>query len=39
MNIARHFVVDKGMNKILGSSWRELKAEMAKRRAEADLVK
>lgn len=39
INIARHFVVDKGMNKIMGSSWRELKTEMAKRRAEADLVK
>lgn len=34
-NIARHFVVDKGMNKLMGTSWREMKAEIARRRAEA----
>jgi Cupin-like domain len=31
--IAKHFVVDKSMNKILGSKWREMKEDMAKRRA------
>ncbi|MCO6486473.1 MAG: cupin-like domain-containing protein [Saprospiraceae bacterium] len=35
LNIARHFVVDKGMNKLMGTSWREMKAEIARRRAEA----
>jgi hypothetical protein len=35
INIARHFVVDKSMNKLMGASWREMKAEMARRRAEA----
>lgn len=35
LNIARHFVVDKGMNKLYGSEWRRMKAEMARRRAEA----
>lgn len=33
-NIARHYVVDKGMNKIMGDDWRKMKEEMAKRRAE-----
>ena len=33
-NIARHYVVDKGMNKIMGDDWRKIKEEMAKRRAE-----
>lgn len=33
-NIARHYVVDKGMNKIMGDDWRKLKEGMAKRRAE-----
>jgi hypothetical protein len=33
-HIATHFVVDKGMNKIFGSRWREMKAFLAKKRAE-----
>ncbi len=33
MSIAKHYVVDKGMNKILGSRWRNIKSEMADRRA------
>jgi hypothetical protein len=37
-NIATHFVVDKGMNKIMGPKWREIKANMAKKRAEDELV-
>ncbi|HMN91389.1 MAG TPA: cupin-like domain-containing protein [Saprospiraceae bacterium] len=36
-NIARHYVVDKGMNKIMGDDWRKMKEGMAKRRA-GDLV-
>jgi hypothetical protein len=34
INIARHFVVDKSMNRIMGSNWREMKADIARRRAE-----
>lgn len=37
-NIATHYVVDKGMNKLMGGRWREMKAEMAKKRAEENLV-
>jgi hypothetical protein len=37
INIARHFVVDKGMNKLMGTGWREMKAEMARRRAETQV--
>ena len=33
-NIARHFVVDKGMNRLIGPSWRRMKERMAERRAE-----
>ncbi len=33
-NIAKHYVVDKSMNRIMGQEWRRLKEEMAKRRAE-----
>lgn len=33
-NIATHFVVDKGMNRIMGKNWRKIKTSMAKRRAE-----
>jgi len=33
-NIARHYVVDRGMNKIMGKSWKKMKEEMAKKRAE-----
>ncbi|MBL7830957.1 MAG: cupin-like domain-containing protein [Saprospiraceae bacterium] len=34
INIARHFVVDKSMNHLLGSQWRKMKDNMAKHRAE-----
>jgi len=34
-NIATHYVVDKGMNKLIGPSWRKMKERMAERRAEA----
>lgn len=37
-NIARHYVVDKGMNKIMGNDWRKIKEEMAKRRAEESMM-
>jgi hypothetical protein len=33
-NIARHFVVDKGMNTIMGERWMDMKKQMARRRAE-----
>lgn len=33
-NIARHYVVDKGMNRLIGPSWRKMKERMAERRAE-----
>lgn len=32
-NIARHYVVDKGMNKLMGDNWRRFKEELAQRRA------
>ncbi|MCB0663588.1 MAG: cupin-like domain-containing protein [Saprospiraceae bacterium] len=38
VNIARHFVVDKGMNKLMGQDWRKIKEDLAKRRAEDALV-
>lgn len=34
MNIARHFVVDKGMNKILGETWKNYKIKTAREKAE-----
>jgi hypothetical protein len=37
-NIARHYVVDKGMNRLMGSDWRKMKESMAKRRAESDFL-
>ncbi len=37
-NIARHYVVDKGMNKLMGENWRTMKADIARRRAEEELV-
>lgn len=37
VNIAQHYMVDKGMNRLLGSNWREVKARIARRRAEASL--
>jgi hypothetical protein len=36
-NIATHYVVDKGMNRLIGPNWRKLKERMAERRAEAVL--
>lgn len=33
-NIARHFVVDKGMNSLMGERWMDIKTQMARRRAE-----
>lgn len=36
-NIARHYVVDKGMNRLMGPSWRLIKEWMAVKRAEAIL--
>lgn len=33
-NIATHYVVDKGMNRLIGPSWRKLKERMAEKRAE-----
>ena len=32
-NIARHYVVDKGMNRLMGPSWRKVKEKMAERRS------
>lgn len=37
-NIARHYVVDRGLNKIMGDDWRKMKEGMAKRRAEDMMV-
>ncbi len=36
-NIARHYVVDKGMNKLMGEKWLETKKRIAQRRAEEGL--
>lgn len=33
--IAMHYVVDKGMNKLFGADWRKMKENMARKRAEA----
>lgn len=33
-NIATHYLVDKGMNRLIGPKWRDMKASMAKKRAE-----
>lgn len=33
-NIATHYVVDKGMNRLIGPSWRRIKERMAEKRAE-----
>lgn len=38
INIAKHFVIDKGMNKILGPKWKHMKESIAQKRAEADLA-
>ena len=32
-NIAKHYMVDKSMNRLMGQEWRRLKEEMARRRA------
>ncbi len=34
ISIAKHYVVDKGMNRVFGSRWREMKEFLAQRRAE-----
>jgi len=34
-NIASHYVVDKGLNRLIGPSWRKMKERMAERRAGA----
>ncbi len=35
LNIAKHYMVDKSMNRIMGQEWRRIKEEMARRRANA----
>ena len=37
-NIARHYIVDKGLNKLMGKQWLETKKRIAKRRAEKGLA-
>lgn len=37
INIAKHYVVDKGMNRIMGKRWLQMKEKMAFKRAEAVL--
>jgi Cupin-like domain len=37
-NIGRHFVIDKGMNAVMGENWKKWKEEQAIRRAEEELV-
>lgn len=34
-NISRHFVVDKGMNFVMGEKWHDIKANLAQRKAQA----
>ncbi len=36
-NIATHYVVDKGLNRLIGPSWRKMKERMAEKRAETIL--
>lgn len=38
MNISRHFIVDKGMNKIMGEKWKTLKEDIAHKRADKVLA-
>ncbi len=38
MNIARHFVVDHSMNRLMGTNWRKLKANLAKKRAKEETL-
>lgn len=33
VNIAKHFLIDKGMNRLMGEKWGEIKQSMAKKRA------
>lgn len=33
-NIAKHYMVDKSMNRLMGHEWRRMKEELARRRAE-----
>ncbi len=33
-NIATHYVVDKGLNRLIGTEWRKMKERMAERRAD-----
>lgn len=37
-NIATHYVVDKGMNRLIGPSWRKMKERMAERRAAETMM-
>lgn len=39
LNLAKHYIVDKGMNKLLGEDWLAVKNKLAKKRAEESLVK
>jgi hypothetical protein len=36
-NIIKHFIVDCGMNKVMGKRWMIMKREMAKKRAEKNI--
>ena len=36
-NIASHYVVDKGMNKILGEKWRHIKSDIADKRGQRSI--
>ncbi len=38
INIARHYVVDRGMNRLMGENWKKLKEVMARKRAEEESV-
>ncbi|MCB0571961.1 MAG: cupin-like domain-containing protein [Phaeodactylibacter sp.] len=38
INIAKHYVVDKSMNRIMGQEWRRIKENMARRRAGVTAV-
>ena len=37
-NIASHYVVDRGMNRLMGKSWKKLKVGIAKKRAEEEMM-
>ena len=38
INIAKHYIVDKGMNKLLGTKWNEMKENLAHKRADEVLI-